>query len=303
MVPENPIDKTVVLSQNSPAQDDQDLTDDQNAYLIIIRGVPQGKRFELTKRRMFIGRDPSAEIYIEDPNASRKHAEVIVEEKKVHLRDNQSTNGTFVNDEMIQGTVALHKEDMIKIGSTIFKYLPAGELEIYYIGTLESAAHTDPLTKVYNRGYVMESFEAEFKRARALHEEFSIIVFDVDHFKKINDQYGHAAGDLVLQQICEVIKQKTLPKKSVFGRYGGEEFIVLLPQVDLSVARTLAEKMRKEIEKHAFEYEKKRINVTSSFGVAELALDVDSSAAMFKLADKALYEAKAKGRNQVQIAH
>lgn len=296
-------DKTVVLRGDSDTlKTEKQAAKDQLACLIVIRGTPQGKRFELSKSNMFIGRDPSADIVLVDQNASRKHAEIIKEGEDVKLRDNGSTNGTFVNDKQIKEAVTLRKEDMIKVGNTILKYLPAGELEIFYLGTLESAAHTDALTKIYNKGYIMESLEAEFKRAKALHTELSVIIFDLDHFKKINDTHGHDAGDFVLKEVTQLARTKAIPKNAIFGRFGGEEFLILLPQTALEAAKQIGEQLRSAIETHAFNYEGKRLPVTSSVGVAELALDVDSHTALFKLADKAVYQAKSSGRNKVCTA-
>lgn len=297
------IDKTVLLKGDSDTlKVEREAAKNQSACLIIIRGMPQGKRFELTKPSMFVGRDPSAELVLNDPNASRKHAEVIVEGQTVKLRDNNSTNGTFVNDKPIKETVVLQKEDMVKVGNTILKFLPAGEIEIYYLGMLESSAHTDPLTHIYNKGYIMESLEAEFKRAKALHHDFSVIIIDLDHFKKINDTHGHDAGDYVLKEATALVKTKVLPKNSIFGRFGGEEFLVLLPQTALDAATQIAESVRSSLEKNQFLYEGKRLPVTASLGVAEMAIDVDNHTALFKLADKAVYQSKSNGRNQVCTA-
>lgn len=293
-------DKTVVLKGDSDTlRTEKEAAKDQNACLILIRGTPQGKRFEVSKNNMFIGRDASADICINDQNASRKHAEVYKDGTNIKLRDNQSTNGTYVNDKIIKEPVILRKEDMIKIGNTILKFLPAGELEIFYLGTLESAAHTDPLTKIYNKGYIMESLEAEFKRSKALHTDFSLVILDLDHFKKINDTFGHDAGDYVLKEVCHVVRTKTLPKESIFGRFGGEEFLILLPGHALDSALALGETLRATLEKTVFLYDGNRLPVTASIGVAETAIDVETHTALFKLADKAVYAAKNGGRNKV----
>lgn len=296
-------DRTTVLKGESDTlRVEKEAAKDASACLIVIRGTPQGKRYDLNKESMFIGRDVSAEIAINDQNASRKHAEVIKDGKNFKLKDNNSTNGTFVNDKQIKEAVVLRKEDMIKIGNTILKFLPAGELEIFYLGTLESAAHTDPLTKIYNKGYIMESLEAEFKRHKALHQDFSVIILDLDHFKKINDNFGHDAGDFVLKEVCNLTRTKVLPKSAIFGRFGGEEFLILLPGTGLDAATQLGETLRATLEKTQFMYESKRLPVTASIGVAEMALDVDNHTALFKLADKAVYQAKNGGRNQVCTA-
>lgn len=303
MVASDSDEKTKVLSGDSDTlKTEKEKAKDQEACLIVVRGTPQAKRFMLTEDSMFIGRDASAQITVNDQNVSRKHAEVLRVGEEIQIRDNGSTNGTFVNDKQVKGNVTLRKEDMIKVGNTILKFLPKGELEIFYLGTLESAAHTDSLTKLYNKGYIMEALEAEFKRAKALHTDLSIVILDLDHFKKINDTHGHDAGDYVLKEMAAIVRSKGLPKTAIFGRFGGEEFLILLPGQALEAAVQVAETTRSVIEKHAFTYEGKRLPVTSSIGVAELALDVDSQQALFKLADKAVYQAKNSGRNQVCTA-
>jgi diguanylate cyclase (GGDEF)-like protein len=278
---------------------------EQEACLIIIRGTPQGHRFFITQGEMTIGRDPAADISVSDQSVSRKHAKVQREGGQVRLTDLGSSNGTLVNDKKIGSnqSVILAKEDMIKLGNMIFKFLPAGELEILFYGNLGSAAHTDPLTKIYNKGYLIEALEAEFKRAKALHTDFSVLFFDLDHFKKVNDTYGHDAGDYVLKEFAAVIRAAHLRPKDVFARYGGEEFCVLLAGTAAKAACEQAEKMRAAVEAHAFVYEGKRIPVTTSMGVAELSSGIESAATLLKAADKALYSAKQGGRNRVVAAN
>jgi two-component system cell cycle response regulator len=278
---------------------------EQEACLIIIRGTPQGHRFFITQDEMTVGRDPSADISVSDQSISRKHAKLTREpDRKVKLTDMGSSNGTFVNDKKVAAndSVILAKEDMIKLGNSIFKFLPAGELEILFYGNLGSAAHTDPLTRIYNKGYLLEALDAEFKRAKALHTDFSLLFFDLDHFKKINDTYGHDAGDYVLKEFANIIRTGHLRPKDIFARYGGEEFCVLLANTGAKSALEQAEKMRAAIETHAFIYEGKRLPVTTSMGVAELASGIESAQTLLKAADKALYAAKQSGRNKVMVA-
>jgi two-component system, cell cycle response regulator len=195
--------------------------------------------------------------------------------------------------------VILAKEDMIKLGNSIFKFLPAGELEILFYGNLGSAAHTDALTRIYNKGYLLEALDAEFKRAKALHTDFSVLFFDLDHFKKVNDTHGHDAGDYVLKEFANIIRTGYLRPKDIFARYGGEEFCVLLANTNGKAALSQAEKMRAAVESHAFIYEGKRLPITTSMGVAELSSGIESAQTLLKAADKALYAAKQSGRNRV----
>jgi diguanylate cyclase (GGDEF)-like protein len=298
-------DKTTVLQENQGTLNNElQKAKEQEACLIIIRGTPQGHRFFLTQEEMTIGRDPTADISVADQGISRKHSKVTKENGKVRLTDLGSSNGSFVNDKKIQpGTsVILAKEDMIKLGNTIFKFLPAGEIEILFYGNLGSAAHTDPLTRIYNKGYLLEALEAEFKRAKALHTDFSLIFFDLDHFKKINDTYGHDAGDYVLKELTSLIRSSHLRPKDIFARYGGEEFVILLANTGAKAATDMAERIRAAVEAHAFIYEGKRLPVTASMGVSELSAGIESAQTLIKSADKALYQAKSGGRNRVVAA-
>jgi diguanylate cyclase (GGDEF)-like protein len=277
---------------------------EQEACLIIIRGTPQGHRFFVTQDEMTIGRDPAADISVSDQSISRKHARLNREPGgKVRLTDLGSSNGTLVNDKKVatNESVILAKEDMVKLGNSILKFLPAGELEILFYGNLGSAAHTDPLTRIYNKGYLLEALEAEFKRAKALHTDFSIVFFDLDHFKKVNDTHGHDAGDFVLKEFANLIRTGHLRPKDIFARYGGEEFVVLLANTGAQAAQGMAERMRAAIESHAFIYEGKRLPITSSLGVAELQSGIESAQTLLKAADKALYAAKSGGRNRVVV--
>lgn len=277
---------------------------EQDACLIIIRGKPQGHRFFLTQDELTLGRDPIADISLSDQGISRKHAKIRKSGSKILLSDLNSSNGTFVNDQRIGAgeEIVLAKEDMIKMGNLILKFLPAGELEIILYGNLGSAAHTDALTRIYNKGYLLEALEAEFKRAKALHTDFSILFFDLDHFKKINDTYGHDAGDFVLKEFTSLVRSTFVRPKDIFARYGGEEFVILLANTDAQSATTLAEQIRASVEAHAFNYEGKRMAVTTSLGVAELSSEIESAQTLLKAADKALYTAKQTGRNRVVTA-
>jgi len=298
-------DKTKILAQDQETLNQElQRAKEQGACLIIIRGTPQGHRFFIVQDEMFLGRDPSCEITLSDQGISRKHAKIVKQGENHKIVDLGSANGTFLNDVKLAANEEkiLAKEDMIKCGAFILKYLPAGELEILFYGALGSAAHTDALTKIYNKRYLMEALDAEFKRAKALHTDFSIIFFDLDHFKKINDTYGHDAGDFVLKEVTQLIRSNVVRPKDVFARYGGEEFVLLLGNTDGARASEMAERMRSLIETHPFIYEGKRLPVTSSFGLTELSTGCESSHTLLKQADTALYQAKTSGRNRVVVS-
>jgi two-component system cell cycle response regulator len=299
-------DSTKVLSADQATLKSELATaKEQEACLIIIRGTPQGHRFFLTQNEMTLGRDPSADITIIDQSISRKHAKITkTPEGKIAITDLGSANGSLINDKKLAAneTRVLAKEDMITLGNTIMKFLPQGELETLYLGNLSSAAHTDALTKLFNKRYLMEILEVEFKRAKSLHTDFSVLFFDLDHFKKVNDNFGHDAGDLVLREFSDLVRTNHIRPKDVFARYGGEEFVLLLANTNAADAKDIAERIRVAIETHAFIYNGKRMPVTSSMGIAELTTGIESAQTLLKHADQALYAAKNSGRNRVVVA-
>ena len=295
-------EKTKVLSGESETLK-KEMERAGEACLIIIRGNPQGHRFFVSQAQMVIGREATCDIPLADNGISRKHAVVTKEADKIIITDQGSSNGTFVNDKKINANepYTLAKEDMIRMGNFILKYLPKGHLEILAYGNLGDAAHTDPMTKTYNKGYLLEALEAEFKRARALHTDFTVLFLDIDHFKKVNDTYGHDAGDYVLKEFSTLIRTSFVRPKDVLARYGGEEFVLLFSNTNAEQAREIAEKIRASVQTHAFIYEGKRIPITSSFGVSEMTATVDSASKLLKNADQALYKAKQGGRNQFVV--
>jgi two-component system cell cycle response regulator len=292
----------------NPATDtlkiDLELAKATDPVLILIRGTPQGKKYSLKGQRKFVlGRDKTADIQLDDANVSRQHAQITFENDKIYIEDLGSRNGTFLNDETIGGTrMELAKEDMIKLGSTILKYLPAGQLETLYHINLTNAASMDKLTGLYNRKYISEVLEVEFKRAKALHSNISVVLFDIDNFKKINDTYGHDCGDFVLTTLGAQVKASGLRERDLAGRYGGEEFIVVLTNSASQQAADVAERIRRRIEAHDFLYEGQRIAVTVSLGVATIRKEFHFGADIYKEADKALYESKKNGKNRVTVA-
>lgn len=270
--------------------------------LVVIRGNAQGKKHTISEGSITVGRSRQAEIRVLDPSVSSKHAKIIRAGNSVFIEDLGSNNGTYVNNERISTRRELHKEDMITVGTTILKYVPAGELEILYHGNLIKAAYVDSLTGVYNHNYISEALEAEFKRAKALGQKFSIILIDVDNFKQINDGFGHGAGDHALREFCQLSLANVLRASETIGRYGGDEFLVLLWNTTAAEAAGVAERLRRLVAETKFLYDGNQLPVSISCGVASMTAAHKTVADFFKAADRALYESKAKGRNCVSIS-
>lgn len=159
-------------------------------------------------------------------------------------------------------------------------------------------AYTDPLTNIYNRLHFSHFLDSEIDRVQRYGGTFSVIFFDLDQFKIINDEYGHLVGDETLKEAATIV-QKANRSADIFARYGGEEFIILTPATDISGATIHAERLRKDIAEHRFS---EIGNLTCSFGVTEYQMDQDDVGSLFKRADTALYNAKNRGRNRVESA-
>ena len=156
----------------------------------------------------------------------------------------------------------------------------------------------DSLTGIYNRMFLMSKLKEEFSRHKRYSRNFSFIMFDIDHFKHVNDEYGHQCGDFILQSICSRVTS-IIRNVDIFARYGGEEFCCILPETELEGAVQVAERFRQAIEEQENKYNDLNIKVTISLGVAELREEISSPEIMMKKADDALYRAKHEGRNRV----
>jgi len=274
---------------------------DQGACLVLIEGRPLGRKFPLMPPVIRIGRGERADLSIDDKSVSHLHSEFRFKDKEIYISDLKSTNGTYVNDEKITTTTKLKEGDLVRIGTTIFKFLPAGNIENVYHEKMRDLATIDSLTQVYNKKFIVDTINSEFTRCRSLGIPLAVIMIDIDHFKKVNDAHGHVAGDYVLRKTCAALQEKVLRQEDVFGRYGGEEFILILPETTLQKACEIAERLRSTIEKFKFIYDGKKMAVTISLGVSELDTTTHSPEDLIKKADAALYKSKNAGRNQVSV--
>jgi diguanylate cyclase (GGDEF)-like protein len=266
--------------------------------LVEIHGPELGKKFILDDEEFTIGRDVKNNIVIDLDNVSRRHAKITTKQGKSFVVDLGSTNGTYLNDAEVLEETPLRTGDLVKVGGSIFKFLSGGNIETLYHEEIYQLTIVDGLTQVNNKRYFLEFLEREMGRCHRYNRALSMIMFDIDHFKKINDVNGHLAGDYVLRELAGIVKQR-VRKEECFARYGGEEFAIVMPEAGSENARTLAEKVRKLIEDHVFEFESKDIPVTVSLGVADMLGNMTEPLQFIKVADANLYKAKKGGRNQV----
>ncbi|RKH43055.1 GGDEF domain-containing protein [Corallococcus llansteffanensis] len=269
-----------------------------DAALVVIYGLDLGRKFDLKREETLIGRSSKADIQIDQEAVSRNHARITNTTKGVRIEDLGSTNGTFVNDDVAVGGRSLQNGDLVKIGRTIFKFIAGGNIEAAYHDEIYRLTTMDGLTQIYNRRYFDEQLDREVSRSRRYERTLSLVMLDLDHFKEVNDTFGHLAGDSVLKQLASTVRTR-IRREDVFARYGGEEFAMLLPEISLGGARQLAEKVRKLVERQRFEFDKQVIPVTLSVGVATLEPQHREATELVRAADERLYEAKTQGRNRV----
>jgi two-component system, cell cycle response regulator len=270
----------------------------RDAALVVIHGLDLGRKYDLMRETTVVGRSSKADIHIDQDAISRNHAKVTASGGRVTIKDLGSTNGTYVNDELLTDDYQLRNGDLVKIGRTIFKFIAGGNIEAAYHDEIYRLTTVDGLTQIYNRRYFEETLERELARCNRYSRALSLVLIDIDHFKNVNDSFGHLAGDHILKALAGAIKTR-IRREDILSRYGGEEFSLLLPEVDLQGAAVLAEKTRKVIEKHRFEFDGQQIPVTVSLGVATIDGTQSDAQDLIRAADGKLYEAKSAGRNRV----
>jgi diguanylate cyclase (GGDEF)-like protein len=263
--------------------------------LVVIAGKELGQRIDLDDSDVIIGRAETSRLFINSDLVSRHHATIARIAGRYVLKDEGSTNGTFVNDQRVTEPRALDDGDTLKIGRTVLKYTES-PVEVQYLDHVMGLATKDSLTELFNKRRFDEILPAEAARASQGGTPLSLILFDIDHFKSINDNFGHPTGDAVLKAVATVAGG-CLRDGDSLARVGGEEFALLAP-VPLAGAVGRAETVRRAIERHALPIGEKVIRVTVSLGVAELASG-EAQTAFYQRADELLYHSKKSGRNRV----
>ena len=267
------------------------------ACIIVIYGPELGKRLQLGAAPFTIGRSSKSDLFLDQESVSRNHARISFDGTQYWVADLQSTNGTFVNDEPVREQ-RLRDGDQVRVGRSILKFMTGENVEMHYHEEIYRLMTVDGLTQAFNRRYFDEALEREFNRSRRYDRALSLILFDIDHFKRCNDTYGHLAGDNLLRLLGSTVKAR-LRREDIFARTGGEEFGILLPEIDLDGARITADKVRKLVEATPLRYERAVVPCTISLGVAQMDPGEAASEALYKRADDRLYAAKQGGRNRV----
>lgn len=283
------------------------------ASFVGLSGTVFGQRYLLAKDRVQIGRDADeCDIVIDDSGVSRVHAQVHRTADGHRIVDLGSKNGIHVDGVRVSD-VRLGDGAQIAIGKSVMKYLRLNAVELDYHDKMSRRSNTDELTGLHNRRHTWEVVEKEVARAVRHNRPLSLVMFDIDHFKLVNDSLGHAAGDAVLVGVADRVAG-ACRREDTFARVGGEEFLIVLPDCEVLEAAEFATRIRDLVAAAPFEFEGRSIPTTVSLGVTDIeelklshgveshAGDRSRSVDLFvTLADAKLYEAKHLGRNRVAV--
>jgi two-component system, cell cycle response regulator len=247
-----------------------------------------------------LGRSADCTVCIADTSLSREHARIVHVASKFILKDAGSKNGTFLNGNPAKEALELNDGDRIRLGATTtLRFSLVDENEEKAMKQVYESTLRDGLTGLYNRRHLEHQLDAEIASALRHEKHLAVAMIDIDHFKKVNDTYGHAAGDAVLKSFAQTLTALLRPE-DVVARYGGEEFTLILRETDLARAVALANRLRVAIEQTPINVGTTSIRITSSCGVATLEeCETPDKASVMHLADARLYVAKQQGRNRV----
>jgi diguanylate cyclase (GGDEF)-like protein len=272
--------------------------------LFVIQGPLLGSVFPIKGHQALIGRAIDADVILGDESISRMHAQLTLDAEGAVIEDLNSQGGTFVNEQPAIGPVRLSDGDQVRFGrATLVKFSLVDTIEENAMLTLFELTLRDPLTRIYNRRYFDRRLHEEFSFARRQKTALSLLLIDIDLFKRVNDRYGHPVGDMVLELVATSV-QKVLRPEDVLARYGGEEFVVIARDASLENAEILAQRVRRHILALSVPIPGTAIRVTASVGVATMTPDTPypSCEELVVAVDLAMYQAKHLGRNRVCCA-
>jgi len=274
--------------------------------IIVSSGTEQGRIISLAQyKSILVGRDKECELRVYDPSCSRKHVEIFVDDnQRVFLKDLGSTNGSKLNGKRLEkeSAIEIKDGDRIQLGdATNLRHTLMPEQDARVQMDVYFRATRDRLTNAFNRHHFDEALDREVSYQRRTGHGLGILFFDVDHFKRINDTFGHPGGDEVLREIGTRVPT-VIRNEDIFARVGGEEFGILVRNDTLEGMRILAERLRLAMEKKSVDFEGREVWFTVSVGLTLITGNHDLTATnLFQLADDALYEAKNAGRNRVVV--
>ena len=288
------------ITQRTLLSDGPRGTGPRSACVVVIHGEGLGRRVDIVDAPVLVGRSQEADLSIAHKSVSRAHCRIWRDGNDYRIRDLGATNRTRLNDAAIEEAI-LADGDHVVVGESILKFISRNSVEARYHEEIYQLATHDTLTDLYNRRHFVEIADKEIARAARHRRPLALCIVDVDLFKPVNDRHGHIAGDEVLRQIADVLRQH-VRSEDMAARIGGEEFAVLLQECGAEAAAGFAERLRNAIADSWFAPGGERQRITVSIGIATLAPARETRAALMAAADVALYRAKHDGRNCVRVA-
>ena len=271
--------------------------------LVALAGWDIGREIELTDHETILGRSPHATVCINSPSVSREHAKIIRRQQDdsnvFELIDLNSSNGTYINNVHVK-SAELCNGDKLKMGDVLFRFVYEDVDDSAFYQNIHRLIHYDQLTGLLKMEHFRHTLEAEVHR-KGPPRPLTLAMTDLDGLKRVNDTFGHLAGRMVVREMGAMIREAIRPQDRA-GLYGGDESIIFFPGTPLEEAMTVAEKLRVAIEQRIFDFHGKTLHVTISQGLAEWPRNGKTIEELIAAADRALYAAKAAGRNCVQIA-
>ena len=270
--------------------------------VIIHDGDEIGAFHSLTKDETVIGRTADCDIVIAETRVSRRHAlirRVNAARHEFEVLDLASTNGTFLNGDAIDRAM-LQQGDKIGIGGSTLKFAILDKADLAFQSRIVEMIHVDDLTGLLTKRSFFRALEKELIRADRYNHPLSVLMMDLDHFKRINDTHGHLVGSHCLAEVGKIIRETTR-QVDVNGRYGGEEFTSFLPETEADEAMIVAERIRDAIGSRWFRYHETLYQVRISIGIATFPAHGSDVESLVRAADVALYKAKEMGRNRCEI--
>ncbi len=272
----------------------------RSACIVVIHGPGLGSRVDIGDARVSVGRSPQADLHIAHASISRRHCEFWRDGETYRVRDLGSTNRTRLNEVPVD-QAELADGDHIVLGDVILKFISHSSVEARYHEEIYQLATHDPLTGLLNRRQFSELVATEAARGQRREPRTVLAILDVDHFKQINDRFGHVEGDQVLRQLAEILRSM-VRAGDVLARIGGEEFAVLMTDTDIEQARQFAERVREAVSNAHFTPGNETQTMTVSLGLAASSSTRRDTSDLMRAADRALYTAKETGRNRVCCA-
>jgi two-component system, cell cycle response regulator len=291
-------DRTTIVKTTDLGRLSQPTATDRH-LLVGVHGPAMGQVVQISGAVFVVGRQPNSELCLLDSGVSRRHALLRWNGSGYDLEDHGSGNGTYVSGERIT-TRTLRDGDVIQFGpNVVFRYSVTDANQEAMLHHLYETSVSDPLTGAHNREHMNRRLAEEVSYAKRHNSGLALLMFDLDHFKHVNDTYGHLVGDQVLVALVQKMNAQ-IRGEDLLARFGGEEFVLLLRTTDLFQAANVAERIRQSVERMSVEHEGKPIRVTVSVGCATLDCCGEPSVEeLIAAADRRLYAAKRAGRNRV----